>query len=820
VIRRTLAKLARMDAGELRWRGATAARTLVDRGRHRMMASRWARKDLLPRLVPSRELSTVAEHLSAQRWDAAHLALVRHFGRGPRRLPVGPHSKHALIARIHREFPGAARHAALRADPILAGEYDLLGYRGLRFGRFTPGRTALPDWSLDPVNNRRPPHAFWSSVPYLDASCGDHKIIWELNRHQHWLVLGRAFWLTGERRYRERVLAELASWLRSNPPLTGVNWSSMLEVALRSLSWLWAIQLFVEAPDDSEDDRLRADASPWLVDLLLGLDRQLAHVERNLSHYFSPNTHLLGEALALYVIGRALPELAASRRRASIGRTILCQQIDRQIAADGGHCERSTHYHRYALDFYTLALIAARESGDLEAAPVFADAVTRMAFAARLLADDNGRVPHIGDDDGGALLPILGRDPDDVRASLAAASSLVDRPDLRIGDAPEDALWMLGDAPGVAKPQPDAPVASASLPDTGYYVSRSAAGDHLLIDGGPHGFQNGGHAHADALSLTLAVRGVPLLIDPGTACYTTDPALRDRLRSTALHNTLVVDGQSQSLPAGPFHWSHVANGRVHRWRTHPAFDYFDGSHDGYRPIEHRRRVLSVHGDLVVVADFVAGSGAHAAAVHWHVDPRWSVETRARGAVFTRSANRADRVGLSVPEGVIDHFSGDDLTGLGWCSPAYGRIDRATTVRIAHNATSPFWMVTVFDLDGDNEVVGVDWVPVWAEAGAVDHGTAIRISRAASVDHVLFVQDRADTRVRPDERGTLFSGRKPLWRVGDVETDARMLMVRASVGRPLACVASVDATTARTRNLELLNPAPIVKASSCAALPVS
>ena len=820
MIRRTLAKLARMDAGELSWRGATAARTLVDRGRHRMIASRWARKDLLPRLVPSRELSTVAEHLSAQRWDAAHLALVRHFGRGPRRLPVGPHSKHALTARIHREFRGAARHAALRADRILAGKYDLLGYRGLRFGRFTPGCTALPDWSLDPVNNRRPPHAFWSSVPYLDGACGDHKIIWELNRHQHWLVLGRAFWLTGERRYRERFLAELGSWLRSNPPLTGVNWSSMLEVALRSLSWLWAIQFFVEAPDDSVDDRLRADASPWLVDLLLGLDRQLAHVERNLSHYFSPNTHLLGEALALYVIGRALPELAASRRRASIGRTILCQQIGRQIAADGGHCERSTHYHRYTLDFYMLALIAARESGDLEAAPVFADAVTRLAVAARLLADDNGRVPHIGDDDGGALLPILGRDPDDLRASLAVASSLVDRPELRIEDAPEDALWMLGDVPGVPRPRPGAPVASASLPDTGYYVSRSAAGDHLLIDGGPHGYQNGGHAHADALSLTLAVRGVPLLIDPGTACYTTDPALRDRLRSTALHNTLVVDGQSQSLPAGPFHWSHVANGRVHRWLTHPAFDYFDGSHDGYRPIEHRRRVLSVHGDLVVVADFVAGSGAHAAAVHWHVDPRWSVEMRGRGAVFTRSANRAERVGLSVPEGVIDHFSGDDLTGLGWCSPAYGRIDRATTVRIAHNATSPFWMVTVFDLDSDNEVVGVDWVPVWAEAGAVDHGTAIRISRAASVDHVLFVQDRADTPVGPYERDTLVCGRKPLWRVGDVETDARMLMVRASVGRSLSCVASVDATTARTRNLELLNPEPIVKASSCAALPVS
>ena len=776
-MRRTLAKLTRMDAREMNWRGTVAARTLLDRARLRVVGSRWSRTDLLPQLAESDELSTVREALRAHQWNAAHAALTSHFARAPRRFAINPQSRRTVVERILREFPDAVRHASDRADRIASGAYDLLGYRGLRFDPApASGPASLPDWSFDPIHNSRPAPRFWSDVPYLDPSSGDHKIIWELNRHQHWLALGRAFWLTGDGRYRARCLAELGTWLQANPPLTGINWASMLEVALRSMSWLWAIQLFVEPSADSET---------WLVDLLVALDRQLTHVEHNLSHYFSPNTHLLGEALALYVIGRVLPEFAASQRRASIGRRILLREIGRQIAADGGHCERSTHYHRYALDFYELALIVARQSGDTDAEPLFKDAVIRMAMAARLLADDRGRVPHIGDDDGGALMPIVGRDPDDLRASLAVAAALIDRPALQIDGTPEDAVWMLGPDFAVHLPESGAtPVASAALTETGYYVSRSA-GDHLLIDAGPHGYQNGGHAHADALSMTLAIRGVPLLIDPGTACYTTDPAMRDRFRSTALHNTLELDRRAQSLSAGPFHWSHVANGQTHRWCSDDAFDYFDGSHDGYRPLEHRRRVFALHADLIVVADLVAGSGTHTAAIHWHVDPRWSVEMRPQGATFSHHEEAGDRVGFSVPEGHVDRFSGDDRTGLGWCSPAYGRVERSTTIRIAREGEAPFWLATVFDLDRNNAVVSVDWVPVWAEAGTVAHATAMRIERTRSIDYVLFAEP-ADDQV----------GTRALWRAGDVETDARMLFYRSTRDRPFTHIGLVDGSIVR------------------------
>ena len=803
-----ISRVVRMDRAEIAWRTATAVRALGDRVRTGVTEPRWNRSALLPALSHAPDLGAVRESLTRGDWDAAHRGLAHHFSAAPVSFPAHPSVKPALVERILREHPRAAAQAAEGADRILAGEFDLLGYRGLRFDPRTDATTSMSasaagaaavDWHFDAVSNRRAPRLFWSNVPYLDPMCGDHKVIWELNRHQHWLTLGRAFWLTGDVKYRDRFVAELRSWLDENPPLVGINWASMLELGFRSISWLWALGLFADAAP-------AGGAAPWLVDLLIGLDRQLTHVEHNLSYYFSPNTHLIGEALALYVAGRALPQLAASDRRATVGRRILLDEASRQVAADGGHCERSTHYHRYTLDFYLLASIVARLTGD-DAAETFEHIVARLASAARLLADERGVLPHLGDDDGGMLLPIAGRALDDVRDSLTIAAALVGRRDLQVGRPPEEALWMLAAVAVEPVVPARAPLPSAALPETGYYVSRSAAGDHLIIDGGPHGYGNCGHAHADALSMTLSVRGLPLLIDPGTASYTADKALRDRMRSTALHNTLVLDDRSQSVSRGPFHWTHVANARVMAWRTNDAFDYFDGAHDGYAPLEHRRRVLTLHGDLIVVADFVSGADGqaisaaaasagggpreHTAAVHWHIDPRWTVEAAGRAVTFTRGG---ERVGLVVTHGVVEAVVGDASSGLGWYSPAYGRVDRSTTVRIRHGAAAPFWMMSVFDLNPQNPVATVESVPVWAEAGTTAHAASLRITRAASVDYVLLVEPAA--------------AHGATWRVGDFETDARVLFCRVTGDRPVARIALVDGSLVRTagrRGIQLVLP---------------
>ena len=340
--------------------------------------------------------------------------------------------------------------------------------------------------------------------------------------------------------------------------------------------------------------------------------------------YFSPNTHLTGEALALYVAGRALPELDAAEHRAALGGDVLLEEGMRQVLPDGGHAELSTHYHRYSTDFYLLALQIARLTNDGRAA-AFDEIARRQARYLRVIADDRGQLPLIGDDDGGQLFPICGRPPADVRDTLATAAVLLSEPALSAGPVPEEVLWRCGSETPVDPAFVAAPVGSALFADSGYAVSRSPVGDHLVFDVGRHGYLNGGHAHADALGVVLTVAGRPLLVDPGTATYTMDPALRDRFRSAAMHNTVLVNGRSPSTPDGPFHWRSRTDARCTRWQVSPEGDECEAEHRGFEPLVHVRRVTARHGRGWIIEDRVLGSGPVQATAFWHIHPDWTLD---------------------------------------------------------------------------------------------------------------------------------------------------------------------------------------------------
>ena len=111
---------------------------------------------------------------------------------------------------------------------------------------------------------------------------------------------------------------------------------------------------------------------------------------------------------------------------------------------------------------------------------------------------------------------------------------------------------------------------------------------HATFDVGRCGYLDGPHAHAAALSITLALRGRPcswILERPPTrwmrACATDFAARWD-------HNTVTIDDPRAGGPRGPFHWRGNASGRQHGSRSNEAFAWAEASTAPYLPLRHRR----------------------------------------------------------------------------------------------------------------------------------------------------------------------------------------------------------------------------------------
>lgn len=546
-----------------------------------------------------------------------------------------------------------------RANEAKAGRFDLLGFAALSFGQPI-------DWWLDPVSGVRAPERHWSRVAYLDARVvGDHKLVWELNRHQHLVALGIAALVRPDGDDASVVDSQLNEWMDANPPKRGLNWSSSLEVALRSISWIWVMALL--------RDRLPRATRRRLAGFLWYAGR---HIERYLSTYFSPNTHLTGEALGLFYIGTMLPGFADSPRWRDRGASIMLEWLPRHVRRDGTYVEQSTWYHRYTLDFYThFMLLAGRHGLDVRdrVLPVLEGMTELLAAISR----PDGTMPILGDDDGGKLIELDERTAADVRTPFAIGAAICRRGDFAqlAGAASGEALWLLGpvacrELAKVARANPS--FTSRAFGDGGVFVIRDGwtrEASVATIDCGPHAFQNGGHAHADALAIDLVLRGLQIFVDPGTFTYTGDATLRDQFRATASHNAVTVDGVSSSELAGTFQWATMAREVLLAWSENDKRVLVQGSHDGFTrlnpPATYERTVMLLRPSLWVVRDVVESTGEHDIGVHFQCAPG----LRVTGAEDTRVTIMRGETAVAR---MVMHSGGGRLQmSEGWVSARYG-----------------------------------------------------------------------------------------------------------------------------------------------------
>jgi hypothetical protein len=595
-----------------------------------------------------------------------------------------------LIARkLHKE----TLQILVAADAACDGKFKILGHGWLSFGDPV-------DWHFDPISRRRAVPLHWTKIEPLNADLtGDSKVIWELNRHQWLASLGQAHRFTGDQRYAETFANRIREWKLANRRGIGINWTSSLEVAYRLIAWCWALRLFRNSP---------ALPPQLLVDVTAGIREHALHVERYLSHYFSPNTHLTGEALGLFYAGVLFPELPGASRWRDRGARILINQLQKQVLTDGVYFEQSTYYQAYSTDIYLHFLILAKENGIT--LPAFVG--ERVQAMLDFLVDvsyPNGSLPQIGDSDGGRLLPLMHRTADDFHGTFAVAAAFFNRPDFAwaAGGPALEIAWLLGAAGWEAfaqlVPTPPSRAASRCYEHGGYAIMRSdwdTQAHHLVFDAGPLGCPvSGAHGHADLLSIQCAAFGESHIVDPGTGCYTADPAWRDYFRGSAAHSTVTVDRLNQATPAGPFSWSERPSPKLRRWISTDAFDLADAEHEAYRslsdPVTHRRRVYFRKPNYWLVVDDLGGTATHGVELAFQFTPR-GLTLGEDGWVRSPGTGGCGLLLRCFAPCELDMrlCSGETQPPRGWISPDYGSHVPSPAVVCSATAQLPLRVVTL------------------------------------------------------------------------------------------------------------------------------
>ncbi|HJQ69881.1 MAG TPA: alginate lyase family protein [Blastocatellia bacterium] len=616
---------------------------------------------------------------------------------------------------VRQSFPDSVEQTIGEAEQILGHKIKVFGCA------YDLGPQI--DWSADPVTGVAWPFDHFTRVPIIVARGSDVRRVWELNRLHHLTTLGRAYALTGDERFTEEFLIELAFWYEENPPRYGVNWTVAMEPAIRAVNIIGAAEMFAGSP------LMTDEAVELILKILLSHGRFIrANIE--FSHRITSN-HYLSNLIGLYAIAMTTPDLVDSDGWAGFAAAQLLAEMEKQVLSDGVSFEGSTGYHRLVTEIFAL-FFAMSHAQEIELPTSHWKRLESMFDFTRHYLKPDLTAPAIGDSDDGRLIRFKERDPADHSYLMSLAVVLFEDEKFKTSSRiDEEALWWFGEAGRETfegLPANDVEVGSRDFPQAQIFIQRATVrapregaqvesadeAEHetliierapsreadeefyAIIDCGDHGARGrGSHAHSDALSVELFAMGQTFLRDPNTFVYTASERWRNRFRSTAYHNTVRIDGVEISEIKEEHLFTLGANvaPQVYKWESDADRDVLDAAHFGYmrlpQPVVHRRVVtLDKREGFWIVEDVFSGDGEHEIEFFFNFDAGLEVAV----GDDHRAIATGERAALAVIP--VSGHALESKVAMRWVSPAYGTRVRSSGIIYRLIAKVPVENVTL------------------------------------------------------------------------------------------------------------------------------
>ncbi|MFT3892585.1 MAG: alginate lyase family protein [Anaerolineales bacterium] len=545
----------------------------------------------------------------------------------------------------------------------------------------------------------------WSQLS--DDPKGDIKFIWELNRFGFVYTLARAYIASKDEEFSETFWTLIEDWAKHNPPNTGPNWMDGQEIALRLMAWTFGYHAFLNSPTSTPKRR---------ENFVLYVAAQAERIYKNIGYAISTHSnHTISEAFGLWMVGLLFPELKDSKKYLTVGKQLLEREAANQIFPDGTYSMYSLNYHRFILHIYLYAIRLA----DINHSPFskeLQNSVTRsIEYLSNLINPAIGEMPVYGSNDGALVLPLNNCAFTDYRPLLQLGWYITKGERLfEPGPWDEDLFWLCGEE-FTAKSAKDAKkeergkklgdlrvLSGESFSDGGIYLLHSNTSHAILrctdFTSRP--------SHADQLHMDLWIHGHNLAIDAGTYLYSGQSPWRNGLAHTSVHNTVTVDNKDQMTMLSRFTWTNWSKGKVLKHEK----NLWQGEHDSYKPISHKRTVMELENDRWLVIDNLSAKESHHYSLHWLLtDGAYGIQKLASGFGLWLAPAKMDsklsdskfniQMGLIKGNGDFSIVRADPHSTRGWRSRYYGHKEPAISVMLeADQPEVTFWSFFGFEKD--------------------------------------------------------------------------------------------------------------------------
>lgn len=326
----------------------------------------------------------------------------------------------------------------------------------------------------------------------------DRSPLWNFNLHyfEFLFSLIDAYRKTNNKKYLDKTIEAIHGWINQNPKSNGGEGWSPYTIALRLTNWL---SYYATVQMDLNDSFREA----FLKSMHEQYEYLSTHLEKDIlgNHYFEDL-----KTLTLCALFFDDEQVLTHTLR------IFKAECKEQILGDGMHFELSPMYHKLVFEGVIRVAVALKAKGkedkELEAY------IKPMLNVAWSLEEGLERIPLFNDCGNNVAKSLQG---------------LVKACKIHFNIKPKYC---------------------SQFKESGFYIFKQ--GNYkLIVDAGQPGpAYIPGHAHCDAMSYELFRNGSPILVNCGTYAYQCDK--RDYFRSTAAHNTVMIDGVEQSQCWGTF----------------------------------------------------------------------------------------------------------------------------------------------------------------------------------------------------------------------------------------------------------------------------